>query len=103
MSYKSFCCPSSEKNQTTDSALHHHIESTSSYSPPTQQTQNNVPQKTSRRGLREGWTRVTFILREEHVEKLKAISYWDRVTIKEIIDEALSNYLGDKATKALKR
>lgn len=54
---------------------------------------------TSQKGLKEGWTRVTFILKQEYLEKLKSISYWERVTIKEIIDEAVSNYLKTKAAK----
>lgn len=49
--------------------------------------------KTSQKGLPEGWTRVTFILKQQHIEKLKSISYWERTTIKELVDEALSKYL----------
>jgi hypothetical protein len=49
--------------------------------------------KTSQEGLKEGWTRATFILRKDYLEKLKSLSYWERRTIKEVIDEALSSYL----------
>ncbi len=37
--------------------------------------------------------RATFIVKSSHIEKLKAISYWERKMIKNIIDEALSNYI----------
>lgn len=52
--------------------------------------------KSSQKGLQEGWSRATFILKKEYIEKLKALSYWERTTIKEIIDDALSCYLKDK-------
>jgi len=52
--------------------------------------------KTTQLGLHDGWTRATFILRKNHLEKLKALAYWERRTIKEVIDEALESYLKDK-------
>lgn len=52
--------------------------------------------KTTQRGLHNGWTRATFILRERHLEKLKALAYWERKTIKEVMDEALGDYLKGK-------
>jgi hypothetical protein len=55
-----------------------------------------APIKTTQRGLHDGWTRATFILKKNHLEKLKALAYWERKTIKEIMDEALSSYLKGK-------
>ncbi len=52
--------------------------------------------KTTQQGLQDGWTRATFILRRHHLEKLKALAYWERRTIKEVIDEALGSYLKGK-------
>ena len=52
--------------------------------------------KTTQLGLHDGWTRATFILRKNHLEKLKALAYWERRTIKEVIDEALESYLKEK-------
>ena len=49
--------------------------------------------KTTQRGLQDGWTRATFILRKDYLEKLKELAYWERKTIKEVIDEALGDYL----------
>jgi len=54
------------------------------------------------RGLQDGWTRATFILRKDYLSKLKAVSYWDRKKIKEVIDEALGNYLKGKRTKPIR-
>jgi len=51
---------------------------------------------TSQRGLHKGWTRNTFILRKEYLEKIKALAYWERKTIKDVIDEALGSSLTGK-------
>ena len=56
---------------------------------------------TSQQGLLEGWTRATFIIKQQHCEKLKALSYWDRRTVKELIEEALTSYLKNKKVKAV--
>ena len=53
------------------------------------------------KGLQEGWTRATFVLRKDYLSKLKAVSYWDRKKIKEVIDEALEAYLKGKRIKPL--
>jgi hypothetical protein len=64
----------------------------------------NVPQvsdtitSTSSRGLPEGWTRATFIVREDLVHKVKRAAYWDRRQIKDLVTEALDAYLADKKT-----
>jgi hypothetical protein len=56
--------------------------------------------KTTQQGLQDGWTRATFILRKDHLEKLKTLAYWERKTIKEVIDEALGSYLEGKKLKS---
>jgi hypothetical protein len=45
--------------------------------------------KSSQEGTKENETRATFIVREDLLEKLKAIAYWDRTLIKEVVDKAL--------------
>ncbi len=54
---------------------------------------------TSQRGLHKGWTRNTFILRKDYLEKIKELAYWERKTIKDVVDEALGSYLRSKVTK----
>lgn len=49
--------------------------------------------KSSQQGTKVNETRATFILNEELLEKLKAIAYWDRVLIKEVINTALQEYV----------
>lgn len=48
---------------------------------------------TSQQGLRDGLTRMTFIVSQEHQDKLKYISYNERLSIREILDEAIEDYL----------
>jgi hypothetical protein len=49
--------------------------------------------KSSQEGTREGETRATFIVKEELLEKLKAVAYWERVMIKDIVNNALQEYV----------
>jgi len=55
--------------------------------------------KYSQQGFKDGWTRATFILRKDHLEKIKSVSYWERKKIKEVIDEALTLYMRGKKTR----
>jgi hypothetical protein len=57
-----------------------------------------VSSTTSSKGLPEGWTRATFIVRQDLVEKVKRAAYWDRKQIKDVVTEALDAYLADKKT-----
>jgi len=45
--------------------------------------------KSSQEGTKEDETRATFIVNEELLEKVKAVAYWDRVLIKEVLNKAL--------------
>ena len=45
--------------------------------------------KSSQEGTKENETRATFIVKEDLLEKLKAIAYWERTLIKEVVDKAL--------------
>jgi len=56
---------------------------------------------TVQEGLPEGWSRATYIVRENYIDKLKAVAYWDRKQIKEVLDEALNGYLKARKVKPL--
>jgi hypothetical protein len=47
-------------------------------------------------GLRPGWTRATFIVKEGTVQQLKAVAYWDRKELKRVVEEAFRAYLEQK-------
>ena len=48
---------------------------------------------------REAWTRATFIVRRARLEKMKALAYWERQNLKQVLDLALESYLKGKAVK----
>jgi hypothetical protein len=50
---------------------------------------------TCQNGLPEGETRMTFLVSEVHQDKLKYISYRERLSLKQIMSEAIQNYLND--------
>lgn len=52
--------------------------------------------KTSQLGTKEGETRATFIIDEDQLEKIKALAYWERTSIKEILSMAISGLLKEK-------
>lgn len=56
----------------------------------------------SEKGLIDGWTRDTFILRKDYLEKIRALAYWERKKIKDVLDEALGSYLKGKKIKSNK-
>jgi hypothetical protein len=60
-------------------------------------------QKSTKKGLPGGWERATFIVREDHLEKIRDVAYWDRKQIKEVIAEALEAYLSEKKVKPRRR
>ena len=56
--------------------------------------------KTSQIGTKEEETRATFIVNEGSLEKIKAVAYWERMQIKDVVAIALTDYLSkyEKAT-----
>ena len=57
-----------------------------------------ISDSASSKGLPKGWTRATFIVRQDLVRKVKRAAYWDRRQIKDLVTEALDAYLLDKKT-----
>ena len=47
-------------------------------------------------GLTEEWTRASFIMRVETLERLKDMAYTDRVKIKDALDSILTEYLNSR-------
>ena len=54
------------------------------------------PKRAAQVGLPRGWRRATFILTEEHFENLKAMAYWQRQPLKELVAEVIDSYLKRK-------
>lgn len=49
--------------------------------------------RSSLAGLKAGDTRATFILTQTSLEGLKAVAYWERLTIKEVMQAAVNEYV----------
>ena len=62
-------------------------------------TQTKEITKSSQEGTKENEVRATFIVNEEILEKLKAIAYWERELIKEVVNRALEDYVKLKNPK----
>jgi len=58
---------------------------------------------TSKRGLKVGWTRATFIIKDEYLEKIRALSFWEKKDIKVIMDEMLKEYFKNKRDVPVKK
>jgi len=53
------------------------------------QTSTKVVKKSTGEGTKEGENRYTFILKDELVDKTKAMAYWERLMIKDVVNSAL--------------
>lgn len=40
----------------------------------------------------DDWVRATFIMRHKFMEQIKALAYWDRKEIKEVVDEIMAEF-----------
>lgn len=66
------------------------------------ETVQDKPEKPlSEKGLPDGWTRWAVIVRKEYLDKVKAYAYWERMEIKQVLDEALEAYFKGKKIKHL--
>ena len=59
--------------------------------------------KTTQEGTYEGDIRATFIIKENKLELLKALAYWERKKIKDILDESIDSLLNAKDPELLKK
>jgi len=50
---------------------------------------------------RDAWTRATFIVRRARLEKMKALAYWERQNLKQVLDLALESYLKGRAIRPI--
>lgn len=62
-------------------------------------TQTKEITKSSQEGTKENETRATFIINEELLDKLKAIAYWDRLLVKDVLNTAIQEYIDKKKPK----
>jgi CheY-like chemotaxis protein len=61
----------------------------------------NVKKRKSRNGTSKtvqtaDWTRTTFVIRKENLEKIRALAYWERRQLKDTLDRILNLHFKDK-------
>ncbi|MFZ1323452.1 MAG: hypothetical protein WAT71_18020 [Ignavibacteria bacterium] len=59
--------------------------------------------KTTQEGTYEGDIRATFIVKENRLEILKALAYWERKKLKDLLDEALLNLIESRDPEQIKK
>lgn len=47
------------------------------------------------------YKRATYIVKQEYIEKIKSLAYWERKEITQVVNEALEQYLQDKKTRPI--
>lgn len=62
-------------------------------------TSTRIVTKSSQEGTKENETRATFILSEPLLDKIKAIAYWERLLIKDVVNTALEQAITDYEAK----
>ncbi len=60
---------------------------------PKRQTRDHIP--STKRGLQEGYDRVTFIIKDEIAYKLNCISSIDDVYLKDVVNTALGKFVDE--------
>lgn len=63
------------------------------------QNATRIISSTSQLGTKENETRATFIVNETLLEKIKAIAYWERESIKDVLNNALESSIKKYETK----
>jgi hypothetical protein len=71
---------------------------------PRRKDKDNTQAAAAERGTKPGEMRKTYLVNIELAEKLEAVAYWDRRSVKEVIYEAMHNYLAtyEKRNGAIK-
>ena len=63
------------------------------------QTTRRIHLKLPSKGTKEGESRATFIVSKDDLERIKALAWANRKTIKEVLGDALNTYFQSKTPK----
>ncbi len=55
----------------------------------------------AKRGLQKNLTRATFIMQQEHLDKIKSYAYWQRVQIKDVLEHMCEQFFKDKVIRSI--
>jgi hypothetical protein len=60
---------------------------------PKREDKDNANAPSAEKGTKPGEMRKTYLVSKQLDDKINAIAYWDRKTVKEVVNDALSNYV----------
>jgi hypothetical protein len=55
----------------------------------------------AKRGLQEDLIRATFIIKQDHLEKIKAFAYWERIQIKDVIEDMCNQFFENRRIRSI--
>ena len=59
--------------------------------------------KSSQEGTKEGYTRATFIMREDYLKRIKAQANREQKEIKQVLEEVLAGHFKKKKSKSIRK
>ena len=62
---------------------------------------NPEHQQSPTSGPPTGYTRATLVIRQDHLEKLKAFAYWERTTVKDVLEELIESFITSQDIKPI--
>ncbi len=62
--------------------------------------ENRAIVKSTEAGLKAEWTRATFILKKEHLDKIKTQAYWERKKVKDVVEDAFDYYFENRKSNS---
>ena len=66
-------------------------------------TSMRVITKSSQEGTKEGYTRATFIMREDYLEKIKTQARREKKEIKQVLEEVLKGHFKGYKSKTIRK
>jgi len=67
----------------------------------TKTSSDEVMLSSAKRGLPEDLTRATFIMKQEYLDKIKAYAYWERLQIKDVLDDMCEQFFKLKKIRSI--
>ncbi|MBX9744359.1 MAG: hypothetical protein K2X08_04015 [Chlamydiales bacterium] len=62
---------------------------------------SNKKTPSTKTNLPHGWTRTTIAMREEHIEKLQALAWWERALYREVLEEILEQFFSTRQIRPI--